>query len=85
MRPCLCLLLVLPLVLQALRQFGTDFEMLQCLFPGRSRRQMKAKFKKEERLNPDLITYALQHRPSTTGMWCCCSQWSLLSLWSLCH
>ncbi|CAI5457720.1 unnamed protein product [Closterium sp. Yama58-4] len=47
---------------QALQQFGTDFEMLQALFPKRSRRQMKAKFKREEMLHPHLVTHALTHR-----------------------
>ncbi|CAI7860136.1 unnamed protein product, partial [Closterium sp. NIES-54] len=47
---------------QALQQFGTDFEMLQALFPKRSRRQMKAKFKREETLHPHLVTHALTHR-----------------------
>ncbi|GJP47343.1 hypothetical protein CLOM_g6548 [Closterium sp. NIES-68] len=46
----------------ALQQFGTDFEMLQALFPKRSRRQMKAKFKREETLHPHLVTHALTHR-----------------------
>ncbi|CAI5978491.1 unnamed protein product [Closterium sp. NIES-64] len=51
---------------QALQQFGTDFEMLQALFPKRSRRQMKAKFKREETLHPHLVTHALTHRCTDT-------------------
>jgi transcription factor TFIIIB component B'' len=34
---------------QSLRQCGTDFEMLAQLFPRRTRRHLKLKFKKEER------------------------------------
>ncbi|CAM6085016.1 unnamed protein product [Calypogeia fissa] len=47
----------------ALKQFGTDFEIIQNLFPGRTRRQVKAKFKKEERNNPRRLQEALAHRP----------------------
>lgn len=47
----------------ALKQFGTDFELIQNLFPGRTRRQVKAKFKKEERNNPRRLQEALAHRP----------------------
>lgn len=42
-----------------LRQFGTDFEMIALLFKDRSRRHIKLKFNKEERVNPDKITAAL--------------------------
>ncbi|KAJ7557912.1 hypothetical protein O6H91_04G015500 [Diphasiastrum complanatum] len=47
---------------KAVRQFGTDFALIQNLFPGRTRRQIKAKFKKEDRLNPFRINSTLQHR-----------------------
>lgn len=40
----------------ALRQFGTDFTTMELMFPGtRDRRQLKNKFKKEERERPDLV------------------------------
>ncbi len=46
----------------AVQQFGTDFSMIVRLFPTRARREVRNKFKKEERAkNPNLI-YALKHR-----------------------
>jgi len=48
--------------MQALQQFGTDFELIQNLFPGRTRRQVKAKFKNEEKLNPVRLADALGHK-----------------------
>ncbi|KAG0608012.1 hypothetical protein M758_8G071300 [Ceratodon purpureus] len=47
---------------KALQQFGTDFELIQNLFPGRTRRQVKAKFKNEEKLNPVRLADALGHK-----------------------
>jgi len=47
---------------KALCQYGTDFSMLENLFPHRTRRQIKNKFKKEERENPHLIEEALKRR-----------------------
>lgn len=47
---------------QAIRQFGTDFAMIQVLFPNRSRQQVKAKFKNEQRKHPLQIADALVHR-----------------------
>eukprot|EP01119_Soliformovum_irregulare_P013696 TRINITY_DN366_c0_g3_i5.p1 TRINITY_DN366_c0_g3~~TRINITY_DN366_c0_g3_i5.p1 ORF type:complete len:401 (-),score=148.26 TRINITY_DN366_c0_g3_i5:86-1123(-) len=46
----------------ALSQFGTDFSMIERLFPDRSRRQIKAKFKKEEKENPAKVNNALDRR-----------------------
>lgn len=40
---------------KALRQFGTDFTTMEVMFPQRDRRQLKNKFKKEERERPDLV------------------------------
>ncbi|GAV61539.1 Myb_DNA-binding domain-containing protein [Cephalotus follicularis] len=37
---------------EAVRQFGTDFSMIQQLFPGRTRHQVKLKYKKEQRQQP---------------------------------
>ncbi|PYH48220.1 transcription factor TFIIIB subunit BDP1 [Aspergillus saccharolyticus JOP 1030-1] len=37
---------------RGLRIFGTDFMMISKLFPGRTRRQIKLKFNKEERRDP---------------------------------
>ncbi|XP_024401733.1 uncharacterized protein [Physcomitrium patens] len=47
---------------KALEQFGTDFELIQNLFPGRTRKQVKSKFKNEERLNPLRLSDALGHK-----------------------
>ncbi|KAK8970413.1 hypothetical protein KSP40_PGU022667 [Platanthera guangdongensis] len=47
---------------QAIRQFGTDFAMIQVLFPNRSREQVKAKFKNEQRKRPLQIADAIVHR-----------------------
>lgn len=44
---------------EALRTFGTDFSLMTKLFPHRSRRQLKYKFKREERENPNLVDEAL--------------------------
>ncbi|KZF22663.1 transcription factor IIIB, Bdp1 subunit [Xylona heveae TC161] len=44
---------------QGLRMFGTDFMMISKMFPNRSRRQIKLKFCKEERLDPLRIHEAL--------------------------
>lgn len=47
---------------KALEQFGTDFELIQQLFPGRTRRQVKAKFKNEEKLHAVRLADALAHK-----------------------
>jgi transcription factor TFIIIB component B'' len=46
----------------ALRQCGTDFSLIEKFFPTRSRRQIRNKFKKEERDSPHRIDYALKHK-----------------------
>lgn len=46
----------------ALRAFGTDFSLMESMFPGRSRRQLKLKFKREERDHPDRIDFAMRNR-----------------------
>lgn len=47
---------------EAIRQFGTDFTMIQQLFPGRTRHQVKLKYKAEERKQPLQLADALVHR-----------------------
>lgn len=48
---------------QGIREFGSDFLMIQKLhFPGRTRHQIKLKYKKEERENPDTLHAALNGR-----------------------
>ncbi|SCZ99327.1 BZ3500_MvSof-1268-A1-R1_Chr7-2g09485 [Microbotryum saponariae] len=46
----------------ALRQFGTDFEMIAGLFPTRTRRQIKSKWVREDKENPRKITAALMNK-----------------------
>ncbi|KAI9864532.1 MAG: Transcription factor TFIIIB component B [Trichoglossum hirsutum] len=43
----------------ALRMFGTDFGMISKMFPGRTRRQIKLKFNKEERTDSKRVTEIL--------------------------
>lgn len=47
---------------EAVQQFGTDLTMIQQLFPGRTRRQVKLKYKKEERQHPSKLRDALTSR-----------------------
>ncbi|KAK6156293.1 hypothetical protein DH2020_010541 [Rehmannia glutinosa] len=47
---------------EAVRQFGTDLSMIQQLFPDRTRRQVKLKYKKEERQHPMRLRDALTNR-----------------------
>lgn len=47
----------------ALGMCGTDFERIACLFPGKSRAQIKNKFKVEERTNPAMINRILMAKP----------------------
>lgn len=47
---------------RALRQYGTDFTIIEKLFPNRTRRQIKNKFKKEEKDNLSKIDFALKNR-----------------------
>ena len=42
-----------------LRMFGTDFEMISKMFPGRTRHKVKLKFCKEEKINADRIKATL--------------------------
>ncbi|XP_059664922.1 uncharacterized protein LOC132311172 [Cornus florida] len=47
---------------EAVQQFGTDLSMIQQLFPDRTRRQVKLKYKKEERQHPLRLCEALTNR-----------------------
>lgn len=51
---------------QALRSFGTDFTLMQRIFPSRSRGMLKRKFKREERENAEKIDQALGNRRDDT-------------------
>jgi len=45
-----------------LRMFGTDFETISHMFPGKNRRMVKLKFNREERLRPNRINAAVSPR-----------------------
>ncbi|KAI8323799.1 hypothetical protein GQ54DRAFT_257578 [Martensiomyces pterosporus] len=51
---------------QALRKYGTDFEMISGAMPGRSRYDIRNKFKAEEKIHGSWITTALLRRPRPT-------------------
>lgn len=44
---------------RGLRAFGQNYTMIEQLFPNRNRKQIKNKFKKEEKLNPKRVEQAL--------------------------
>lgn len=46
---------------KALNTVGTDFLLMQSLFPHRTRQEIKLKFKKEERINRNLVEKALAY------------------------
>ena len=48
----------------ALRQCGTEFSLMQSMFPGRTRKELKSKFQREEKRHPELVKLTLQ---SNTG------------------
>ncbi|VEL36142.1 unnamed protein product, partial [Protopolystoma xenopodis] len=49
---------------RALNTIGTDFYLMGLLFPHRTRSQLKAKFKREEKINHHLVNEALKNRRS---------------------
>jgi Myb DNA-binding like len=46
---------------QALRTYGSDFSLMQPLFPTRNRRQLRNKYKREERQHPLMVQDALRN------------------------
>ena len=48
--------------MQALSQFGENYELISYILPGRDRKACKNKFKTEDRKNPARITYCLTNR-----------------------
>jgi len=46
---------------EAIRRYGTDFTLLEKLFAKRTRKQLKSKFKREEKENPRRIDDALKN------------------------
>ncbi|XP_028028537.1 transcription factor TFIIIB component B'' [Bombyx mandarina] len=53
---------------RALAAIGTDFTLMEPLFPGRTRRDLKLKFKKEEKLNIAQVDKALRSRVEWDAM-----------------
>lgn len=51
---------------RALQIFGTDFSVIERLIPGRSRKQIKNKFNKEEKVNPERIDMVFKQAGSYT-------------------
>jgi transcription factor TFIIIB component B'' len=49
---------------QALNYWGTDFSLISRMFTNRTRKQIKHKYKREERMNPARLQHALTHRKS---------------------
>ncbi|RZF44634.1 hypothetical protein LSTR_LSTR000586 [Laodelphax striatellus] len=47
---------------KALNDIGADFSMMERLFPSRTRRDLKLKFKKEEKSNLSLVDKAMTHK-----------------------
>ncbi|KAE8786032.1 Transcription factor TFIIIB component B'' [Hordeum vulgare] len=47
---------------QGLQQFGSDFAMIQQLFPDKSRDQVRQKFKSEDKKHPRQVDDAILHR-----------------------
>lgn len=45
-----------------LKMFGTDFETISHMFPGKARRQVKLKFNREEKLRPNRVNAAIMAR-----------------------
>lgn len=48
---------------RGLKLFGTDFGMIANMFPDRTRKQVKLRFNREEKENPDLINRTLAGEP----------------------
>jgi hypothetical protein len=46
---------------RALNTVGTDFLLMQSIFPKRTRQDLKTKFKKEDRINRFLVEKALRN------------------------
>lgn len=50
---------------RGLSMFGTEFQMISHMFPGKQRRHVKLKFNREERYNPARIDAALTGEKTT--------------------
>lgn len=51
---------------KALNTYGTDFLLMQSVFPKRTRQELKLKYKKEEKLNSNLVEKALRYQAFDT-------------------
>lgn len=49
-------------LLQALSQFGENYELMSYVLPGRDRKACKAKFKTEDKKNSQRINHCLKNR-----------------------
>ena len=48
--------------MQALSQFGENYELISYVLPGRDRKACKNKFKAEDKRNPSRINFCLKNR-----------------------
>lgn len=51
---------------KALNTYGTDFLLMQSVFPKRTRQELKLKYKKEEKVNQNLVEKALVYQEFDT-------------------
>ena len=49
---------------QVMAKFGTDFQTMQKLMPGRTRSQLKGKYRRECKLDPERVDLALKGQVS---------------------
>eukprot|EP01028_Stygiella_incarcerata_P007632 TRINITY_DN31766_c0_g1_i4.p1 TRINITY_DN31766_c0_g1~~TRINITY_DN31766_c0_g1_i4.p1 ORF type:complete len:105 (+),score=24.35 TRINITY_DN31766_c0_g1_i4:175-489(+) len=47
---------------KALHVYGTEFSLIETMFPGRTRRQIKAKYQREDRENHERVLECLRSR-----------------------
>ena len=62
------MVLTVRLFLQALAQYGENYELIAYVMPGRDRKSCKNKFKAEDKKNPARINYCLNNR-TAPGKW----------------
>ena len=54
---------------QVMAKFGTDFQTMQKLMPGRTRSQLKGKYRRECKLDPERVDLALKGQVSLWPRW----------------
>ena len=57
------------MTLQALRQFGQNYDLIARVLPGRTYRMCKNKFKAEDKKHPGLIDDALKNSVAVGGFY----------------